>query len=47
LQYLSSLNINRVHFIWIVRDEDSMRWLSEDIAKLVGYENFDIEIHIR
>jgi predicted ferric reductase len=46
LQYLSSLNINRVHFIWIVRDEDSMRWLSEDIAKLVGYENFDIEIHI-
>jgi predicted ferric reductase len=46
LQYLSSVNINRVHFIWVVRDEDSMRWLSENIAKLVGFENFDIEIHI-
>ena len=46
LRYLAALNINKVRFIWIVRDEDSAKWFQNEISELVGKENIDIEIHI-
>jgi predicted ferric reductase len=46
LKYLASLNVSSIRFIWVVRDEDSMKWFSKDIAEIVGSPNVEIEIHV-
>jgi ferric-chelate reductase len=45
LQYLANLGVNRVRFVWVVRDEDSMNWFTNAISFL-PLKNVDIEIHI-
>jgi predicted ferric reductase len=46
LKHLVNMDVRRVRFVWTVRDEDSMRWFSEEIAETLKSQNIEVEIHI-
>ena len=44
LQYLAKLGVNRVRFVWVVRDEDSMNWFTNAISSLLPSSNVDMGV---
>ena len=46
LRHLATVGVNRVRFIWIVRDENSITWFAKLLSSLLASENVDLEIHI-
>lgn len=46
LRYLAQLQVNNVRFLWVVRDEDSIRWFKDEISELAAKSNVHIEVHV-
>lgn len=46
LRHLAQLQVNRIRFIWVVRDEDSILWFKDEITELAATQNVQIEVYI-